>query len=217
VAERFLDERVEVREADAVRTITFGSGHRLNPMTRWLVDALHDAVNSTDIERTRVVVLTGTPVFGCGAHLGELASLSDSEFEAFVGRELELARVVQHLPCLTVAALQGPCLGNAAELAMACDLRVATSNTSLGWPEIKAGFRGPAQQLLRYLNPAAAAGLLLTGDSVDAARALSMGLLTAIVPDDDPTGDRLVEAWAKLAPDAIRGTKQRLGDAAGNG
>ena len=209
MVDRFLDEHIEVSDTDGVRTIRFASGHRLNPMTRWMVEELHRAITSVDTAQTRVVVLEGSPVFGCGAHLGELATLSAAELESFVERELGLASVVQDLPCLTVAALRGPCLGNAAELALACDLRIATEDTTLGCPEIKAGFQGPAHQLLRYVRPAVAANLLLTGESVEARTALDLGLVTTIVTDD-AARDELVRAWARLDADAVQRTKLTL-------
>ena len=212
MADRFLDENVDIHDHDGIRTITFSSGHRLNPMTRFMVERLHEAVTGTDPDQTRVLVLRGRPVFGCGAHLGELAELSAPELEAFVERELALAQAVQDIACLTVGILQGACLGNAAELALACDLRVAATSTVLGWPEIKAGFGAPTHQLLRYLHPGTAAQLLLTGDPVDATRSHHLGLVTAIVSDDtiDADANRHIQQWAELPSAGISTTKERL-------
>lgn len=80
------------------------------------------------------MVLTGTENFSCGAHTGELAGLSSAELGAFITEETGLCDDVAVLPCVTIAAIKGACIGNGAELALACEHRPRSgcASTSCG-------------------------------------------------------------------------------------
>ena len=127
--------------------IHFTSEHRLNPLTRDLVAGLITAIKQVSADAPPVITLQGGANFSCGAHKGELATLSEAELNLFIADELELCDLVAHLPMVTIAAIQGACIGNAADLALSCDLRVACDDAVFAWPEVRIGYPAPVHRL----------------------------------------------------------------------
>lgn len=101
--------------------------------------------------------------------------------------EQKLHDLLERLPQVTIAMLEGHVLGGGAELMMPCDLRIASESATFGFPEVKIGgfpCAGGTQRLMRLVGPTQAADLLLFGDSISATRAQELGLITRAVPDD---------------------------------
>ena len=112
-----------------------------------------------------------------------------------------------------IAAVNGYCLAGGLELALACDLRIAAEGASFGVPEIVRGFfpgGGAPQRLMRAIPQAAAMELLLTGDPIDADRALQWGLVSRVVPPEEllPTAQQLAQRLASHAPLAMRAVRE---------
>jgi len=204
VIERRLDDRLAV--------VNFRSEHRLNPITRSLVTELRDALAGLRDEDPAVVALRGGVSFSCGAHIGELGALSPAELDAFVADELELFEEVRQFPALMVAVITGNCVGNGAELALACDLRIASNDVVMSWPEVLIGQPGPVEQLTALVGQAHAANLALTGRPLPAADAMRLGILAEVY--DHSEFERSSRAWlegaAGLDREAIRATRSRL-------
>jgi 3-hydroxyacyl-CoA dehydrogenase / enoyl-CoA hydratase / 3-hydroxybutyryl-CoA epimerase len=133
-----------------------------------------------------VVVLSGKPgTFVAGADIEELRELRDESeiLEMLAGGHSLMARL-SALPCPTVAAIDGACLGGGLELALACDYRVAaeTGKTRLGLPEVQLGLipgLGGTQRLPRRIGVPDALDLILTGRRIDARKARRLGLVDA--------------------------------------
>jgi len=109
---------------------------------------------------------------------------SPLEGKAFATSGLNVGRTLEELPIPVIAAVNGFALGGGLELAMACHLRVASSSARLGQPELKLGIVpgfGGTQRLPRIVGRGLALELLLTGDPVDARRALEIGLVNRVV------------------------------------
>lgn len=134
----------------------------------------------------RVVVLTGAggKAFIAGADIGEFAGRTPvDQFRAMLASPVYAA--LEAFPKPTIAAINGYCLGGGCELAMACDIRVAADTAKLGQPEINLGIipgGGGTQRLPRLVGLGNAFKLLYTGDPVDAAEALRIGLVDEVVP-----------------------------------
>jgi enoyl-CoA hydratase/carnithine racemase len=148
-------------------------------------------------EAPRAVVVTGGPkLFAAGADITEFAerggaapfALADRSTVAELGDAfLRALNAVAALPCPTIAAVNGVALGGGCELALACDLRVASDGARFGQPEILLGIipgGGGTQRLARLVGPARAKDLVLTGRMVDAAEALRIGLVDEVVEGD---------------------------------
>ncbi|MBI1311501.1 enoyl-CoA hydratase [bacterium] len=167
----------------------------LGPQTRQrLAGALDELEAASGIS---VVVFEALGrVFIAGADINELRSLNeDTAYENSREGQALMNRVAA-LPATTIAAIHGACAGGGCELSLACDMRLATQNVRIGLPETGIGIIpgwGGTVRAPRILGSAAARRLILTGELVDAATALQLGLIDAVA-DDEPTLRSLVDA-----------------------
>jgi E-phenylitaconyl-CoA hydratase len=114
-----------------------------------------------------------------------------------------------------IAAINGACLGGGLEIALACDLRIASENATFGLPEVTLGLIpgwGGTQRLPRVVPLANAAELLLTGRPIVALDALRIGLVNKVVPLEElmPTARQIAEILCRPAPLAVRAAKQAM-------
>ncbi len=171
-------------------------------LMRELVDALHSLEAGPDCH---VVVLRGAGerAFAAGADVREMASLSATDLAAAnpFARWEEVARI--RLPI--IAAVRGYALGGGCELALACDLIVAGDDAKFGQPELALGIipgAGGTQRLTRAVGRARAMELILTGRTIDAREAESIGLLTRVVPAEQ-TMTAALELAATIAAQPV--------------
>jgi enoyl-CoA hydratase len=132
-----------------------------------------------------VVVLTGSGerAFIAGADIKYMSGLGVEEAQAWGALGHEAGRLLEVMPKPTIAAINGFALGGGCELALACDLRYASSNAKLGQPEINLGIIpgwGGTQRLARVAGLGVAKDLILTGRTVDSEEALRLGLVNAV-------------------------------------
>jgi enoyl-CoA hydratase len=156
----------------------------------------------------RVVVLAGKGKTFCGgADIAELKSLDASSGARFVERIHDVCAAIRALPVPVVAQLHGAVIGAGLEIAAACDLRVAAEGTKFAMPEVKLGIPSVVEAALlpRLMGSGRAAWLVLTGEAIDARRALEWGLIEEI---GDGVG--LVEKLLAADREALRMQKQLL-------
>jgi enoyl-CoA hydratase len=182
VARRLVTVRYERRGAAAL--VTIDRQERRNAVDGPTAVALHEAYTRFEADdAARVLVLSGAGgiAFCAGADL--------KATETFAGRlmategPMGFTRLTPSKP--TIAAISGFCLAGGLELALWCDLRIATEGSTLGYPERRWGvplIDGGTQRLPRIVGLGRALDLILTGRMIDAKEALSIGLLTEIVP-----------------------------------
>lgn len=161
-----------------------------NALGSALITAMSEALDEIERAGARAVVIrSAVPTyFAAGADLKLLSTLERGQF----GRYLtDLRQVIERVATLgppTVAAIDGYALGGGLELAMACTMRIASSASRLGVPEVKLGLlpgAGGTQRLPRLIGRGPALDLLLTGRSVDAAAAERIGLVDLVVESGD--------------------------------
>ena len=156
----------------------------LNIKTREEGAALLDELRQD--ESVRVVVITGAgdKAFIAGADIAEFAGRTATmQREVMTGRSLFTA--IDSFPKPIIAMINGYCLGGGCELALACDIRIASENASFGQPEINLGIipgGGGTQRLTRLVGEGKAMELILTGEIIDARTAFSIGLVNHVVP-----------------------------------
>lgn len=148
----------------------------------------------------------GERIFAAGADVTELSQsgAAGTVSDAFKSVTVALAE----LPCPTIAAICGYALGGGLELAMGCDLRVASSSSRLGQPEILLGVipgGGGTQRLTRLVGPARAKDIVMTGRQIQAAQALKWGLVDRVV---DP--DKVLDTALELASSFAAGPRLAL-------
>ncbi|MEP6999638.1 MAG: enoyl-CoA hydratase-related protein [bacterium] len=175
--------------ADRIATITVNRPDKLNALNDTLMSELGLAMIEAR-ERADVggVLLTGAGrAFVAGADIGELADQSATQAKARAERGQRTFRLFETSPKPTVAAVNGFALGGGCELAMSCHIRIASEKAKFGQPEVKLGIvpgYGGSQRLPRLVGKGRALELLLTGDMIDAAEALRIGLVNRVVGPD---------------------------------
>ena len=170
--------------------------------------SLAGAVRNLDQDGLRVVVIAGRGRNFCGgADAGELKSLVPANAGAFVEKIHEVCKAIRELPVPVVARLHGAVIGAGLEIAAACDLRVAGEGTKFSMPEVKLGIPSVVEAALlpRLMGSGRAAWLVLTGDTIDAWRALEWGLIEEV-----SDGTNLVGKLVANDPQALRMQKQLL-------
>ncbi len=159
----------------------------------------------------RAVLITGAgeKAFVAGADITELAPLSAQEGERVAARGQEVFGLIENCGKPVIACINGFALGGGCELALACTLRIASTNARLGQPEVKIGIipgYGGTQRLPRLIGKGAALKMILTGEPVTAAEALRLGLVDEVVEPDQliARGEKIAQTIAAMAPLAIR-------------
>jgi len=175
---------------DGVATITINRPEALNALNREvileLMRELEDAENDPNV---RVVVVTGAgeKAFSAGADVKALAELNPLEARELSQLGHELCRRIEGLGKPVIAAINGYALGGGLELAMACDIRIASENARFGQPEVNLGLLpgwGGTQRLPRLVGAGIAKELIFTGKIIDARTAERIGLVNAVIPPE---------------------------------
>lgn len=203
----------------SVATLTINRPERMNAMDSSAHFALSEALDDLAADDAiRVLVLTGTGerAFCVGRDLKELSSTtSEAELKEIDRRWAKTTRLTDRhdYPKPIVARVQGMALGGGFELALACDLIIASDTATFALPEPKRGlipFAGGVHRLPRQVPLKTATGLLLTGRSLSAERAFALGLVNAVVPADalDDEVQHWVNDMLACAPLAIRSIRQ---------
>jgi enoyl-CoA hydratase/carnithine racemase len=181
----------------------------LNLITGDLLEALSDALATlaaADPGDVRAVVVSGRGerAFSAGSHVGEFEQQRGAAGRARHELESGVARRLAELPMPTIAALEGNALGGGLELALCCDLRIASERARIGLPEVRLAVTpgaGGTQRLPRIIGAARAKELILTGKILTAAEAERIGLVNEVVP----AGEAVTRATAIGEEIALRG------------
>ena len=168
----------------------------------------------------RAVVLTGagTRAFCAGSDVKEFEGLAGRVAQGKLLYEKYVYRKLAELPVPTIAAIEGDALGGGLELALCCDLRIASARARLGMPEVRLGVipgSGGTQRLPAVVGPARAKELILVGELIDAARAEQIGLVNAVAPAGEAlaAATAMAERIAERGPVAVREAKRLIGRA----
>jgi len=206
-------ERVLVEIAGAIGTVTLNRPEKLNALDRVLCDELRAALAMlTNSDVVRVIVITGAGrAFCAGADLGVL----DAEGSALVAAGKAVALALRAAPQPVLAAVNGPAAGGGANLALACDYRIASDQASIGQVFHKLGLVpdwGGSFFLPRLVGTSRALELVWSARMVSAAEALTLGLFDQVVPHADlsAAARSLAQQWAAQPPGAVRRAKEAL-------
>jgi enoyl-CoA hydratase len=193
---------IDVARDGTVAAVTVERQDALNALNVETLTELRDRLRelSTDND-VRAVVLTGAgeKAFVAGADIKYMSGLGSDEAKGWGGLGHDAGRLLETMAKPTIAAINGFALGGGCELALACDIRYASSRAKLGQPEINLGIVpgwGGTQRLARVCGVGVAKDLIMTGRLVDAEEALRIGLVSAIA---DPVLDKALETAHELA------------------
>lgn len=177
---------------DAIGTITL-SRPPVNAIDAALVDAFGDALDRAEADAvTAVVIRSDQKCFCAGADLAQIAGYFDDAngVEAMTDYVKSLHSIFDRLesfPAITLAVIDGPALGGGLEMALACDLRIASTRAKLGLPEARVGMipgAGGTQRLTRLCGPGVSARMILGGEIIDGAEASRIGVVQWSCPSE---------------------------------
>ena len=212
---------IDVRREDAVALVTIDRQEAMNALDVATLTELRDRLRElAGDDAARVVVLTGAgeKAFVAGADIKYMSGLDVEQAKEWGALGHEAGRLLETMPKPTIAAINGFALGGGCELALACDIRYASSAAKLGQPEVNLGILpgwGGTQRLARVCGLGVAKELIFTGRLVGADEALRIGLVNGV---HDPVLDKAREVAGLLAsksPIALRLMKELANRALG--
>jgi len=205
-----------VEKQDAVLIVKINRERALNAMNKETVADLQQLFSyhwSDDTIRCVIITGSGEKAFVAGADIPEIGELDVRSGAELSARGLYMTKTIQNFPKPVIAAINGFALGGGCELAMACDIRLASEKAKLGQPEVNLGIipgYGGTQRLPRLVGRGKAMQMILTGEIISAQEAYRIGLVDEIYPPDQLMTKAL--EMAKLicskAPLAIAAAKE---------
>ena len=175
---------------NGIGIVTINRPKALNALNGEVYSELYQMFQEIENDpEVRVVILTGAGerAFVAGADVVEMQPQSSVEIHGFLGKARQASDRIYTLSKPVIAAINGFALGGGCELAMCCDLRIASESARFGQPEISLGIipgAGGTQRLTRLVGMTKAKELMYTGDMIDAKTALAMNLVNKVVPPE---------------------------------
>ncbi len=210
---------VNVDLQGAVAVLTIDRPKALNALNPEVLADLKAAFEGLDQNTVRCVVLTGAgdKSFVAGADIGSMSTMTRAEGEAFGKLGNDIFLMIESFPLPVIAAVNGFALGGGCELAMSCDIRLGSEKAKFGQPEVGLGITpgfGGTQRLPRLVGMGMAKQLLYTARNIDAAEALRIGLVNAVIPQAEllDAALKMASQIAKNAPIAVRACKKAVNE-----
>ena len=182
---------VKFELCDEIAVVTIDREKSLNALNKQVLKDLENVFKSIDVNRVRVVVLTGAgkKAFVAGADIAEMHKMSFMESKEYSKFGNGIFRRIELFPVPVIAAVNGCALGGGNELAMSCDIRICSENAVFGQPETSLGIIpgfGGTQRLAKVIGSLSKAKeLIYTGTTIDAEEALRIGLVSAVYKQED--------------------------------
>lgn len=180
---------LKIERQDSITIMKVSAPKSLNALNSTILKEIGDFVEHLD-DTTRVLIITGDgeKAFVAGADIAEMAHLSEKEGYEFGKLGAKVFRRIETLPIPVIAAVNGFALGGGCELAMACDIRIASNKAKFGQPEvglgITPGFSG-TYRLAKLVGQGMAKEMIFTGNVIRADEALRIGLVNAIYEPEE--------------------------------
>ena len=209
-----MSEPLTLSIDNRIATITYNRPEKLNAMTPEMAELMWQAVRSINAsDEVRVVILTGTGKAFCAG--SDIADLDRSATPWNFRNRPEYCDALRALLKPSIAAINGYAMGGGLEMALSCDIRIATRGAKLAAPEIKLGWIGGGGMtalLAHSIGPSNAALMVMTGDPVTAETALGWGLVSELTAPDTllPRAREIAAAIANRAPVAAETARRNL-------
>lgn len=216
------DQTILIDRDGAVATLTINRPDTLNAINTAVIDAMHDALDTLEQDDgVRAIIFTGAGrAFVAGGDIADLNSRRGlPHYQEFAEAIHVLFRRIETLDKPTIGAVNGYALGGGTELLLTLDLRILSDKAKLGLPEINLGLfpgAGGSQRIIRQIPLCRAKELMYTGDMIDAATAVEVGLANKMVPHDDLMAVAMETAQkiASKSPLVLKLLKRNLMDGA---
>lgn len=204
---------------DRVAVLTIDRPKALNALNPEVLNDLKAAFEGIDQSEVRCVILTGAgdKSFVAGADIAAMSTMTKAEGEAFGKQGNDVFLMVENFPLPVIAAVNGFALGGGNELAMSCDIRLASENALFGQPEVGLGITpgfGGTQRLARVVGVGMAKQLVYSATNIKASEALRIGLVNAVYAPDQlmDAARKLAGKIASNAPIAVRNCKRAINE-----
>lgn len=202
--------------SNRILTVTINRPQSLNSLSIATIAELQDIFEKNwENREIGCVILTGAgeKAFVAGADINEINQLNGETGHTFSAKGLYLMKTIQNFPVPVIAAINGFALGGGCELAIACDIRLASDKAKLGQPEVNLGVMpgfGGTQRLPRIVGLSKSLQLILTGDMVSAQEAHRIGLVDEVYPSAElmTKARQMAETIASRGPLAVRLSKE---------
>ena len=181
------------------------------------LDELVSAVKADADIRALVITGSGEKAFVAGADIGEMSTLTKEGGEAFGKHGNNVFRAIETLPIPTIAAVNGFALGGGCELALSCDIILASEKAKFGQPEVGLGITpgfGGTQRLARIVGTGKAKEMIYGARNIKAEEAYRIGLVNNVYPAEElmPAAKKLASTIARNAPIAVRNCKRAINE-----
>ena len=210
---------VKYEQQGAVAILTIERPEALNALNSQVLSDLDEAITKVEAaDDVFAVILTGAGrSFVAGADIGEMVNFSAYDGKKFGVHGGGVFLRLENLSKPVIAAVNGFALGGGCELAMSCDIRLASEKAKFGQPEVGLGITpgfGGTQRLARLVSPGMAKQLIYTAKNIKAAEAYRIGLVNAVYPLEElmPAAEKMAAGIAKQAPIAVRASKKAIND-----
>lgn len=203
---------------EGIGILTISSPATLNALNTTILGELDAIIDEIDLNTTRVLIITGEgKAFVAGADISQMCNLNAAEGYEFGKFGARVFKKIEDLDIPVIAAVNGFALGGGCELAMACDIRVASAKASFGQPEVNLGiipgFSG-TYRLSKLVGQGIAKELIYTGDRIMAEEAMRIGLVNKVVAPEElmDTVIKMAERILTSAPIAVRYAKKCINE-----
>jgi len=211
-------ENVILEKNGHVSKITINRPKALNALSTDVLKDLEEAVNTVkNDDDTYCLIITGAgdKSFVAGADIAEMKDKTVEEAAEYGAYGNKIFRMIETLHCPVIAAVNGFALGGGCELAMSCDIRLASENAVFGQPEVGLGITpgfGGTQRLARLIPVGIAKEMIFTGRNIKVDRAYEIGLVNAVYPADQlmEAAQKMAKGIAKNAPIAVEKAKKAI-------
>lgn len=210
---------IEIQKAEDSLIITISRPAAMNALNLEVLQELKESFRNIDLENTRCIILTGAgkKAFVAGADIGLMEKLTKDQAKDFSSFGSNVFRMIETLPIPVIAAINGYALGGGLELALACDIRIASENAVFGLPELGFGIIpgfGGTQRLMRTIPIGRAKEMIYSSTKIDSTKALHMGLINSVCQSEELMDHALLIAKriARNASGAIRLAKKAMND-----
>jgi enoyl-CoA hydratase len=206
------------REPNNIGILTINRPNVLNALNWDTLGELREFLEDVlPKEELKALIFTGAgdKAFVAGADIAQMNEMKERDFQDYVDYAHRVYELIENEPCPSIAAINGYALGGGCELALACDIRIASEKARLGFPEVKLGIFpgwGGTQRVTRVLGLGKTKELVFTGEMVNAEEALRIGLVERVVPHAEIMNEakKLAGEIAKRGPIAVRLSKTAI-------
>jgi enoyl-CoA hydratase len=205
-------DNIVTENRDGVFVITINRESKMNALNIQLLQEIKHAVESVQQDsNVHGIIITGSgaKAFAAGADIAEFSDFNVQEGTKMSAGGHDVMNAIENSNKLVIAAVNGFALGGGCELAMACHIRVASENAKFGQPEVNLGVPpgyGGTQRLIQLVGKGRAIEMLLTGDAINAEKALQIGLVNHVVPQEQlmEFTSAIIHKVSGKSPSAVR-------------